>query len=157
MATKKADNAVRLVAQNRKARYEYFIDDTLEAGIVLTGTEVKAIRNSQASITESYAEENHGEIFLVNAYIPEYDKGTSFNHVPRRARKLLLHRRQIKKLIGLLKVKGTSLVPLSLYFNKKNLLKVNLAIVRGKKQYDKREAIKQEDWKRQKARLLKHN
>lgn len=152
---KKVQEQNRVVAQNRKARYEYFIDETLEAGIVLTGTEVKSVRNGGASITESYAEEDSGEIYLVNAYIPEYDKGTSFNHPPRRPRKLLLHKRQIKKLLGALKVKGTTLVPLSIYFNKKNIAKIELAVAHGKKQYDKREAIKQEDWKRQKARLLK--
>lgn len=152
---KKVQDVIRTVAQNRKARYEYFIEDSFEVGIVLSGTEVKSLRNNAASIAESYAEEGEGEIYLVNAYIPEYEKGTSFNHSPRRPRKLLMHKRQIKKLLGLIKVKGVTLVPLSIYFNKRNLAKVELAVARGKKQHDKREAIKQADWNRQKARVMK--
>lgn len=152
---RKTEDFKKIISQNRRARYDYFIDDVLEAGIVLSGTEVKSLRCNAASITESYAEVKETELFLVNAYIPEYEKASTSNHYPRRPRKLLLHKRQIKKLLGLLKSKGTTLVPLSIYFNKQNRAKVELAVVRGKKLYDKRETIKQEDWKRQKARVMK--
>ncbi len=143
------------IAQNRKARYDYFLDEILEAGIVLTGTEVKSLRNNEVSIAEAHALVDNGEIFLVNANIPEYDKANQFNHYPRRPRKLLLRKKDIKKLIGLVQRKGCTLVPVSMYFNHKNIAKVELAVARGKKEHDKRESIKQADWKRQKARVLK--
>ncbi len=147
--------AGQVVAQNRKARHNYFIDDTLEAGLVLTGTEVKSLRESRANIGEAYARESGGELFLVNAHIAEYHGGNQFNHEPRRARKLLLHKRQIKRLIGALHREGATVVPLSIYFNERGLAKVSLGIARGKKQYDKRAAAKERDWQREKARLMR--
>ncbi len=143
------------VAVNRKARYEYSIDDTMEAGIVLLGTEVKSLRQGRANIAESYASHKEGEIWLWNADIPVYDHGNRFNHEPRRGRKLLLGKRQIKKLIGLLKVRGTTLIPLKLYFNKRGFAKLELAVAQGKTQYEKRETIKARDWKREQGKLLK--
>lgn len=147
----------KIVAQNRRARHDYFIDEVIEAGIVLVGTEAKSLRGHECNINDAYASVEKGEAVLINAYIPEYKQGNRFNHFPRRTRKLLLHASQIRKLIGILKVKGTSIVPLSIYFNHKNIAKVELAVVRGKKEYDKREAIKQEEWKREKSRILKEN
>ena len=144
-----------MIAQNRKARHDYFIEETYEAGIALVGTEVKSLRSGKASIGESHAHEQDGEIFIINAHIPEYTQGNRNNHYPRRPRKLLLHKRQISKLIGLVNTKGITLVPLSFYFNKRNIVKVELAIARGKKKHDKREAMKDRDWGRKKERLLK--
>lgn len=155
--SKKPIEQKRMVALNRRARYDYFILETLEAGIVLSGSEVKSLRCNNTSITESHAYEEGGEVFLMNVHIPEYGKASHFSHYPKRPRKLLLHKREIKKIIGLLKTKGITLVPLSIYFNRKNLAKVELAVVKGKKEYDKRETIKAEEWKRQKARLMKGN
>ncbi len=143
------------IAQNRRARYDYFLDEILEAGIVLTGTEVKSLRNNDVSIAEAHALVDNGEIFLVNANIPEYDKANQFNHYPRRPRKLLLHKKDVKRLIGFVQRKGCTLVPVSMYFNHKNIAKVELAVARGKKAHDKRESIKQAEWNRQKARVLK--
>lgn len=154
---KKITDHMRTIAQNRRARYDYFILETFESGIVLSGSEVKSLRNSNISITESHAYEEGEEVFLINLHIPEYGKASHFSHYPKRPRKLLLHKKEIKKIIGLLKTKGITLVPLSIYFNKKNLAKIELAVVKGKKEYDKRETIKQEEWKRQKARLMKGN
>lgn len=145
------------VANNRKARYEYFILETYEAGIVLQGTEVKSLRNHSVNISDAYCDIQGGELVLLNAHINEYDKGTYSNHNPKRTRKLLLHRSQIKKLTGKLKEKGLTIVPLSLYFNHKNMAKLEIALVKGKKEYDKRETIKQEEWKRDRARMLKNN
>ncbi|MCH7930919.1 MAG: SsrA-binding protein SmpB [Proteobacteria bacterium] len=147
--------AGRVVAQNRKARHNYFIDDTLEAGLALIGTEVKSLREGRANIGEAYARESGGELFLVNAHIGEYHGGNQFNHEPRRARKLLLHRRQIKRLIGALQREGMTIVPLSIYFNDRGLAKVSLGLARGKKHYDKRAATKERDWQRDKARLMR--
>ncbi|MBI1216507.1 MAG: SsrA-binding protein SmpB [Alphaproteobacteria bacterium] len=146
----------KTVAQNRRARFDYFIEDTLEAGIVLTGTEVKSLRAGQASINESYADVKGNEIFLVNAYVPEYNKAhVKLQHEVRRPRKLLLHRNQLNKLIGAVQRKGTTIIPLAIFFNHRGLAKVLLGIASGKKQHDKREAVKTRDWQREKSRLLR--
>lgn len=144
----------KVIVVNRKARYEYFIDETFEAGIVLVGSEAKSLRNNDVNIGDSYADCENGEVVLINSYIPEYSKAFAYNHSPRRTRKLLLRKRQIKKLVGALKTKGVTIVPLSIYFNNKNLAKVEIALVRGKKEYDKRQSIKEADWKRDKARIM---
>lgn len=146
----------RTAVQNRKARFSYFIEDTLEAGIMLTGTEVKSLRMGGASINESYADVKGSEIFLVNAHIPEYTKSNAkWQHEVRRPRKLLLHRNQLDKLIGAVQRKGTTIVPLSIYFNDRGIAKVELGIATGKKQHDKREAEKKRDWQREKARVMR--
>ena len=146
---------VKTVAENRRARYEYFIDDTVEAGIALTGTEVKSLRFGQGSIVESYAEVQDGQVWLVNANIPEFSHGNRFNHEPKRPRKLLLHEREINKLYGAVARDGMTLVPLSIYFNGRGRAKGELALAKGKKAHDKRETIKERDWKREAARLLR--
>lgn len=146
---------VKTVAENRRARYEYFIEDTVEAGIALTGTEVKSLRFGQGSIIESYAEVQDGQVWLVNANIPEFSHGNRFNHEPKRPRKLLLHEREINKLYGAVARDGMTLVPLSIYFNGRGRAKVELALAKGKKAHDKRETIKERDWKREAARLLR--
>lgn len=152
----KADANNKTVAQNRRARFDYFIEDTLEAGIVLTGTEVKSLRAGQASVNESYASVEGSEIFLVNAYIPEYNKAhVKLQHEVRRPRKLLLHKNQMNKLIGAVQRKGTTLIPLSIYFNNRGIAKVELGIATGKKQHDKRETIKTRDWQREKSRIMR--
>ncbi len=151
----KSDGNARVVAQNRKARFNYEIGETLEAGIALTGTEVKSLRQGKATIAESYADARAGEIWLVNANIPEYLQGGRFNHPPKRLRKLLLHRRQIDKLIGAVEREGMTLVPLKLYFNEKGRAKVELALARGKKLHDKRESEKKRSWERERGRLLR--
>lgn len=145
----------RVVAQNRKARHNYFIDETLEAGMILTGTEVKSLREGRANLGDAYAVERDGEVFLVNAHISEYRSGNRFNHAPMRPRKLLLRKREIRRLIGALQREGVTLVPLSIYFNERGIAKVQLGIARGKRQYDKRATAKERDWQRQKARLLR--
>jgi len=146
----------RIAAENRKARYNYAIDDTYEAGLVLFGTEVKSLREGRADIAEAYAVEGEeGALWLLNAYIPEYHGGNRFNHEVRRARKLLLHRREIAKLLGTLKRGGVTLVPLKVYFNERGRAKVSLGLGRGKKAHDKRESEKSREWDRQKHRLLK--
>ncbi len=156
MAAKKDDPESKTVAQNRKARFNYFIEDTLEAGIVLTGTEVKSLRSGKASIEESYADVKGEELFLVNAHIPEYNKAhRKLQHEPRRPRKLLLHRNQINKMIGAVQRKGTTVVPLAVFFNKRGIAKVLLGIASGKKQHDKREAEKTRDWQREKSRIMR--
>lgn len=152
----KADAESKTVAQNRRARFDYFIEDTLEAGIVLTGTEVKSLRAGQASINESYASVEGSAIVLVNAYIPEYNKAhVKLQHEVRRPRKLLLHKNQMSKLIGAIQRKGTTLIPLSIYFNKRGIAKVGLGIAMGKKQHDKRETVKTRDWQREKSRIMR--
>lgn len=155
MSSKEKNNCQRTVAINRKAKFEYQIMEVFEAGIALRGTEVKSLRHNEVNLADSYADEKDGEIYLLNAYIPEFREANRFNHLTRRERKLLLRAREIKKLIGQIRTKGLTLVPLSIYFNKKNLAKVELALCRGKKDHDKRESIKQRDWERQKARVLK--
>lgn len=156
MAKKKKKGLVgNIVASNRKARHEYFIEDTFEAGIILEGTEVKALRLGQGSINEAYAGEADGELCLFNAFIPEYKSASHFNHEPRRNRKLLMHRREIARLIGAVRREGMTLIPLSIYFNDRGLAKLELALARGKHHYDKRASIKERDWKRDKARLMR--
>ncbi len=147
--------AGRVAAQNRKARRNYFIDETLEAGLILTGTEVKSLRAGRANIGEAYASERDGDIFLFNAHISEYHGGNRFNHAPLRPRKLLLRKREIQRLIGALQRQGITLVPLAIYFNERGIAKVQLGVAKGKKQYDKRATEKERDWNRQKARLLR--
>lgn len=144
------------VAQNRKARHDYFIEETFEAGIVLAGSEVKSLRTGKANITDGYAGEMEGELYLFNAYIPEYTYSPGvFNHMPRRPRKLLMHKREIQKLLGRVTIKGETLVPLSIYFNQRNIAKVLLGLARGKKQHDKRQTEKERDWKREQSRIMK--
>ncbi len=155
MAKKRATAPGRVVAQNRKARYNYEIEDTVEAGLVLVGTEVKSLREGKVSIGESYASEERGEIWMHNAHIQEYASGGYSNHDPRRPRKLLLRRREIGRLIGAIQEKGVTLVPLALYFTDRGIAKVTLGIARGKRKYDKRETEKKRDWQRQKERLLR--
>lgn len=145
----------KIIAQNRKARYEYFIEDSFEAGIVLKGSEVKSLRAGNANITDAYAHEDNGEVYLMGAYIAEYKGANQFNHVPKRPRKLLLHKNEIQKMFGKLKVKGYTLVPLSIYLNEKNMVKVEIGLAKGKKQYDKRATEKERDWQRNKDRIIK--
>ena len=144
-----------MVARNRKARYNYTIGETIEAGIVLTGSEVKSLREGRGNIGESYAVEKDGEIFIINAHIPEYAQAGPNNHEPTRPRKLLLKRREINKLMGATREAGSTLVPLKLYFNARGIAKVELALARGKRKYDKRQSEKSRDWDRQKARLMR--
>lgn len=145
----------KVVAENRRARYDYFVEDKFEAGIALAGTEVKALRHGEGSIAESYAAVEGDEVWLINSHIPEYSHGNRMNHEPRRKRKLLLSKRQIAKLHGAVNRQGLTLVPLSIYFNGRGRAKVELALARGKKAHDKRETIKQRDWKREQQRLLR--
>lgn len=154
MAEKK-ERPIKVVAENRKARFNYSIEDTIEAGIMLTGTEVKSARNGKSTIAESYADSKGGEIWLVNANIPEYLQANRFNHEPRRSRKLLLHKRQINRLIGAIEREGMTLIPLKMYFNGQGRLKLELALAKGKKLHDKRETEKKRDWSREKSRLLR--
>jgi SsrA-binding protein len=151
----KADRKSRVVADNRKARFNYEIGEKFEAGIALTGTEVKSLRLGKATIGESYADTRGHELWLVNANIPEYLQGGRYNHAPKRARKLLLHRRQIDKLAGAIEREGMTLVPLRLYFNEKGRAKIELALARGKKLHDKRETEKKRSWERERGRLLR--
>jgi SsrA-binding protein len=145
----------KLIAENRRARFDYHIEDTLEAGIALTGTEVKSLRGGRANIAESYASPEGREIMLINANIPEYGPANRFNHEPKRPRKLLLHRKQIDKLLGAVQREGRTLVPLRLYFNDKGRVKLLLALASGKKAHDKRQATAERDWKREQGRLLR--
>lgn len=145
----------KVVAENRRARYEYFLDDFFEAGIALTGTEVKSLRFGEGSIVESYAEVKDDEVWLVNANVPEFSHGNRFNHEPKRPRKLLLRTREIDKLRNAVTRQGMTLIPLSIYFNPRGRAKVELALARGKKVHDKRETEKTRDWKREQGRLLR--
>ena len=146
----------KIVADNRRARFDYAIEDTLEAGIELKGTEVKALRGGKATISESYASPEDGGIWLVNSYIPEYGKaGRFFNHDPRRKRRLLLHKREIVKLSIAVEREGMTMVPLELYFNERGRAKLKLALAKGKKLHDKRETERKRDWSREKGRLLR--
>jgi SsrA-binding protein len=145
----------KVVAHNRKARFNYAIGETFEAGIALTGSEVKSLRQGKATIAESYADSRGGEIWLVNSNIPEYLQAGRFNHAPKRPRKLLLHRHQINKLMGAVEREGMTLVPLKLYFNDKGRAKIELALARGKKLHDKRETEKKRSWERERGRLLR--
>ena len=148
---------VKSVAENRRARFDYHIEDKFEAGIMLTGTEVKSLRFGEGSIAESYAEIRNGEAWLVNSNIPEFSHGNRFNHEPKRPRKLLLHEREIARLHGAVERKGMTLVPLSVYFNSRGRAKVELALARGKNTADKRQTIKERDWKRDQARIMREN
>ncbi len=154
MAKKKADKS-NIAAENRKARFHYEIIDTLEAGIVLTGTEVKSLRGGRATIAESYATEEGGEIWLINSFVPEYLQGNRNNHEPKRRRKLLVHAKQRNKLAGAVQKDGMTLVPLKIYFNERGMAKLELAVARGKNDPDKRETLKERDWNREKQRLMK--
>jgi SsrA-binding protein len=145
----------RIAADNRKARFNYEILEPFEAGIMLTGTEVKSLRGGKATIGESYAAIENGELYLINAYIPEYLQANRFNHEPKRPRKLLLHRRQVGRLAAALEREGLTIVPLKVYFNEKGRAKVEIALARGKKLHDKRESEKARDWKREQGRLLR--
>jgi len=145
----------KIVAENRRARFDYFIEDKFEAGIELTGTEVKSLRSGEGSIAESYATVNGDEVWLINSHIPEYSHGNRLNHQPRRQRKLLLRAREIAKLHGAITRQGLTLVPLSIYFNGRGRAKIELALARGKKVHDKRETVKERDWKREQQRLLR--
>ncbi|MFI4976892.1 MAG: SsrA-binding protein SmpB [Caulobacterales bacterium] len=147
--------AGKLIAENRRARFDYFLEDTFEAGLALTGTEVKSLREGRANIAESYAAVEGREIALVNAYIPEYGPANRFNHAPRRPRKLLLHRRQIDRLIGAVQREGRTLVPTKLYFNDKGRVKLELAMAKGKKAHDKRATESERDWKREQGRIMR--
>lgn len=145
----------KIVAENRRARFDYHIEDTTEAGIALTGTEVKSLRFGEGSIAESYAEVKNGEVWLINSNVPEFSHGNRFNHEPKRARKLLLHEREIARFTGAVERKGMTLVPLSVYFNGRGRAKVELALAKGKNVADKRATIKERDWKREQSRLMR--
>lgn len=146
----------RIAAQNRKARHEYTIVDTVEAGIMLVGTEVKSLRAGKGNINEAFAGPNGDELILYNAYIHEYQAKMPFPHETRRPRKLLLHRRELRKLVGAIAKEGMTLVPLDIHFNDRGIAKVLLGLAKGRKAHDKREAIKQRDWNREKARVLRN-
>lgn len=145
----------KVVAENRRARFDYFVEERLEAGLELRGTEVKALRGGEGSIAESYATVEGEEVWLINSHIPEYSHGNRMNHEPRRRRKLLLKGREIAKLHGAITRQGLTLVPLSIYFNSNGKAKVELAVARGKKAHDKRDTIKERDWKREQARVMR--
>jgi SsrA-binding protein len=145
----------KIAAENRKARFDFAIEDKFEAGIQLQGTEIKSLRFGEGSIAESYADVEDGEAWLINANIPEFSHGNRHNHDPRRKRKLLLHAREINKLHGAVHRQGMTIVPLSIYFNSRGKAKVEIALAKGKKQHDKRATQKQRDWKREQQRLLK--
>jgi len=145
----------KLIAENRRARFDYFLDDKVEAGLMLTGTEVKALRLGRANIAESYAAAQGREIVLINANIPEYGPANRFNHEPTRPRKLLLHRKQIDKMLAAIQRDGRTLVPTRLYFNEKGMVKLEVALAKGKKAHDKREVVADRDWKREQGRLMR--
>jgi SsrA-binding protein len=149
------ENRYRIAADNRKARFNYEIGQVFEAGIALTGTEVKSLRGGKATIAESYAGEMDGEIYLFNAYIPEYLEANRFNHETRRPRKLLLHKREVNRLLGAVQREGMTVVPLKVYFNERGRAKVEVALARGKKLHDKRESERARDWKREQGRLIR--
>ena len=158
MAPKGSQRVVnKIVAENRKARFNYEIIDTYEAGLVLKGTEVKSLREGKANIAESYASDEDGEIWLINSYLPEYLQANRFNHEPRRRRKLLLSGREISRLRAAVNREGMTLIPMKIYFNDRGRAKLELALAKGKKIHDKRESEKERDWNRQKSRLLKGN
>lgn len=150
-----SNSKYKLIADNRKARFDYHIIDEFEAGIVLLGSEVKSIREGKVNIADAYVIEKDGDLYLYNAHIAEYKGANIFNHEPKRMRKLLLHRREINKLMGQMKIKGMTIVPLKLYFNNRNYVKLQIATAKGKHNYDKRQAIKEREWNREKARILK--
>jgi SsrA-binding protein len=151
----KPERRLKTVADNRKARFNYELGESFEAGIALTGSEVKSLRAGKAAIAESYADARSGEIWLINSNIPEYLQAHRFNHAPKRPRKLLLHKRQINRLAGAVEREGMTIVPLKLYFNDKGRAKVEIALGRGKKLHDKRETLKKRSWERERSRLLR--
>jgi SsrA-binding protein len=153
MATKQ--RRFKVVADNRRARFNYAIGDTFEAGIVLTGSEVKSLRAGKATIAESYADARGGELWLINSNIPEYLQASRFNHAPKRPRKLLLQKREINRLVGAVEREGMTIVPLKLYFNEKGRAKIEIALARGKKLHDKRETLKKRSWERERGRLMR--
>ncbi|NNE58789.1 MAG: SsrA-binding protein SmpB [Hellea sp.] len=155
MAKKKDNSQSKLIAENRRARFDFEIEDTFEAGIMLVGTEVKALREGRANIAESYAAVEGNEVFLINANIPIYAPASQFNHDPRRPRKLLLKRREINRLMGDTQRKGRTIVPLKLYFTQKGFVKLLVGIGIGKRNIDKRDTEKKRDWQKQKARLMR--
>ncbi|MCR9236080.1 MAG: SsrA-binding protein SmpB [Alphaproteobacteria bacterium] len=157
MSAKQAEKPKRqIIADNRRARFDYEIGDVVEAGIMLVGTEVKALRNGRANLQESYAGPDGNELFLFNFHIPEYTEGNRNNHEPRRPRKLLMSRREIDRMLNGIQRGGMTIVPLKTYFNDRGLVKVELALAKGKKSHDKRETEKQRDWNREKSRLMKN-
>ena len=143
------------MAQNRKARHDYFIEDTLEAGMLLLGSEVKSLRSGRASIAEAFAAEKDGDLYLLNAHIPEYESANRFNHAPRRPRKLLLHKKESERLKGRINREGMTIVPLAIYFNARGIAKCQLGVAKGKHKSDKRQTIKERDWQREQARVLR--
>lgn len=157
MAKKKGDPTHQIAAQNRKARHDYFIDENLEAGLVLAGSEVKSLRAGQGSLVDAWAGEKDGELWMFSAYIPQYAGSHEPNYVSRRPRKLLVHKREMNRLLGAIQREGVTLVPLSIYFNERGIAKVDLGVAKGKRKYDKRQTEKKRDWDRQKARLLRDN
>ncbi len=152
----KTERRFKVAAENRRARFNYEIGETFEAGIALTGTEVKALRSGKATIAESYADTRGGELWLINANIPEYMQGGRFNHAPKRPRRLLLHKRQIDKLSGAVDREGMTIVPLKIYFNEKGRAKLEIAVAKGKKLHDKRETDRKRSWDRERSRLLRN-
>jgi SsrA-binding protein len=151
----KPERRLKMVADNRRARFNYAIGDTFEAGIVLTGSEVKSLRAGKATIAESYADARGDELWLINSNIPEYLQASRFNHAPKRARKLLLQKREINRLVGAVEREGMTIVPLKLYFNEKGRAKIEIALARGKKLHDKRETLKKRSWERERGRLMR--
>jgi SsrA-binding protein len=149
------EQARKLIADNKRARFDYYVEDTYEAGLVLTGTEVKSLRLGRANIAESYASPENGEVWLINSYIPEYGPASRFNHEPRRKRKLLLKEREINKLFGAVDRDGRTVVPLKLFFNERGMVKLEVALAKGKKEHDKRDATKDREWKREQSRLMR--
>lgn len=146
----------KIIAQNKKAYFEYFIEEKFEAGIVLTGSEVKSIRAGKLTIADTHAAGSKGELYLYNCHIAEYEQANRFNHITTRPRKLLLHHKELQKIIGKIKLKGYTLIALSFYFNQKNLIKLELGLAKGKKLHDKRQSIKDKDWKREQETAMRN-
>ncbi|MGR3572728.1 SsrA-binding protein SmpB [Brevirhabdus sp.] len=157
MANAKSDPNYKVIAENRRARYDYAIEDDLECGIMLEGSEVKSLRTKSANIAESYAAVEEGELWLVNSYIAPYEQARTFGHEERRRRKLLVSRKELARLWNATRREGMTLVPLVMYFNHRGIVKLKIAIAKGKKNHDKRQTEAKRDWQRQKARLLRHN
>jgi SsrA-binding protein len=145
----------KLIADNKRASFDYYVEDTYDAGIVLTGTEVKSLRLGRATIGESYVSPENGEVWLINCYIPEYGPASQFNHEPRRKRKLLLKEREINKLFGAVDRDGRTVVPLKMFFNERGMVKLVIALAKGKKDHDKRDATKNAEWKREQSRIMR--
>lgn len=147
---------LKIIAKNKRAQFDYFIEEKFEAGLVLAGSEVKSIRNGKVALADTHAAASGNELYLYNCHIDEYDKAHQLNHQPKRPKKLLLKARQINRIIGKIKLKGYSFVALSLYFNHKNMIKIEMGLARGKKQHDKRQTLKEKDWKREQEKLVKN-